>query len=432
MASRPQSFLVGRKRLLMKTPELFRSLKSRNYRLFFIGQGVSLIGTWMHQIAMGWLVYQLTGSALALGTVLFCGQAPSLFLSPFVGVFIDRWDRARVFKICQWVEMVQAFVLAGLALSGMIAVWHIMALSLVSGLAISFDMVARQALMIRLVEKKQDLSNAIALSSAMFNLSRLIGPALGGMILAATSAGVCFLINGISFVAVILSLFLMRLPKQKKITADSNVWGGLQEGLRYVWNEPALRNILALVSIGSLTSSVHVVLLPVIAQKVLGGGPQELGWLGAAIGIGALGAALLLASRKTVNGVETWIGAGSVIFGVMLAAIAFSQSLATMLGLFLVFGFGMVAHFAASNTMIQSVVTEDKRGRVMSFFSMSLIGMTPIGSLIFGAINDHYGPQSALAVGSFFAIVAGTAFLLWLPRLRGRLRAVVDGFDVVT
>lgn len=432
MASRPQSFLVGRKRLLMKTPELFRSLKSRNYRLFFIGQGVSLIGTWMHQIAMGWLVYQLTGSALALGTVLFCGQAPSLFLSPFVGVFIDRWDRARVFKICQWVEMVQAFVLAGLALSGMIAVWHIMALSLVSGLAISFDMVARQALMIRLVEKKQDLSNAIALSSAMFNLSRLIGPALGGMILAATSAGVCFLINGISFVAVILSLFLMRLPKQKKITADSNVWGGLQEGLRYVWNEPALRNILALVSIGSLTSSVHVVLLPVIAQKVLGGGPQELGWLGAAIGIGALGAALLLASRKTVNGVETWIGAGSVIFGVMLAAIAFSQSLATMLGLFLVFGFGMVAHFAASNTMIQSVVTEDKRGRVMSFFSMSLIGMTPIGSLIFGAINDHYGPQSALAVGSFFAIVAGTAFLLWLPRLRGRLRAVIDGFDVVT
>lgn len=415
----------------MKKLDLFRSFSSRNFRLFFFGQGLSLVGMWMHQVAMGWLVYELTGSSFALGMVLFFGQIPSLVLSPFVGAMIDRWDRARVFAVCQKLEMLEASVLAALALTGVIEVWHIMALSLFVGVVVAFDMASRQALTVRFVDRKQDLSNAIALTAAMFNGSRLIGPALGGLVLAATSAGVCFLINALSFIAVIWAIAKMDLPPDTAPRSKESVLKDIKGGLLYVWRETALRNILLLLSLGSVTSSAHAVLMPVLATQALGGGARELGWLGGAVGVGASAAALFLASRRTVKGVEMWIGGGACILGVMLALVGQSQNLALTLVLFALFGFGMVAHFASGNTIIQSVVQEDKRGRVMALYTMALIGMTPLGSLLFGYLNDHYGHALTLAVSGFTALVAGIAFLLWLPRLRGRLRQTIEGYDIV-
>jgi MFS family permease len=327
--------------------------------------------------------------------------------------------------------MVESFLLAGLALTGVVQVWHIIVLSFLVGMVVPFDMAARHALTVRLVDRKQDLSNAIALSAAMFNGSRLIGPALGGLVLAATSAGMCFLINAFSFAAVIWAIALMRLAPEKKSAPKDGVLEDIKGGLRYVWREKALRYTLILLSLGSLTSSVHAVLLPVLAKQALGGGAQELGWLGGAVGVGAFSGAVFLASRRTVEGVETWIGLGPCILGMMLLLIGQSSWLPVTLAGFVIFGFGMVTHFAAGNTILQTVVQEDKRGRIMAFYTMALIGMTPLGSLLFGYMNDHYGYMLTLSFSGVCALVGGAAFLLWLPRLRGHLRKSVEGYDIV-
>jgi MFS family permease len=404
---------------------MVRALRHRNYRLFFSGQTVSLVGTWMTRIAMSWLVYRLTGSALLLGLVGFAGQIPSFLLAPFAGVLVDRWNRHRLLVVTQVLAMLQSAALAGLTLAGVINIWHVLLLSLFQGVINAFDMPARQAFVVEMVERREDLSNAIALNSSMVNAARLVGPSVGGVIIAAVGEGWCFALDAVSYLAVIASLLLMRIVvRPRTAPKGARVLPELREGWRYVSGSPPIRSILLLLALVSLVGMPYTVLMPVFASTVLHGGPHTLGFLMAATGVGALLGALFLASRRSVVGLGKVIPMMSALFGAGLIAFSLSRWLPLSLLILPFTGIGFMVQMAASNTLLQTLVEDDKRGRVMSFYTMAIMGVTPFGSLLAGTLAHRIGAPHTLLFGGAGCIVAALWFASLLPGLRERVRPI--------
>ena len=403
---------------------LLRSLSHRNYRLYFVGQGISLIGTWMQQIAMSWLVYQMTGSSFKLSLVLFAGQIPALFLSPIAGVLVDRWNRHRVLVVTQTLAMTQALLLALLTGTGRIEVWQLILLSLFLGMVNTFDMTTRQAFLSEMVTSRADLGNAIALNSSMVNGARLVGPTLAGILLVRTSSAVCFLVNGLSYLAVLLALLAMRLQGKPRERSTTELWQGLREGFVYVSGFAPIRTLLLLLGLASLTGMSYSVLLPELTVQRLGGDARTLAFLTAASGLGALTGALLLASRPSVVGLGRWILLALTLLGLGLLAFAWVADFKPALAVLFTIGFSMMVEMAGSNTLLQTIVAEDKRGRVMSFYTMAFLGMAPLGSLMTGALAAWLGPRITLHINGFLCLCGAVLFAISLPRLRTLVRPI--------
>jgi MFS family permease len=397
---------------------IFRSLQYRNYRLFFSGQSVSLIGTWMQRIAMPWLVYHMTGSALLLGIVSFAGQIPSFLLSPLAGVLTDRLSRYRVLLVSQILSMIQAFVLAALSLSGAIQIWQIVLLSIILGCINAFDVPSRHSFVIDMLEKKEDLGNAIALNSLMFNGARLIGPSIAGLILASAGEGVCFLLNAISFIFVVASLLMMKLKNREIKRSDSIMIKDLREGLNYTFGFPPIKHLILLLGTVSLMGMSYSVLMPVFVKEILHGGSHTYGFLMGAAGFGALMGALFLASRKTVIMLGRIVPAAALLFGTGLIILSFSTNFILSLFLMVFIGLGMMMQAASSNTILQTITDDNMRGRVMSFYTMAVMGTAPFGSLFAGAMAKVIGTPWTMFAGGAATIVGGLFFLRKLPELK--------------
>ena len=402
----------------------WRALRHRNFRLFFGGQTISLVGTWMTRVATGWLVYRLTGSALLLGTVSFAGQIPTFLLAPFAGVWVDRLDRRQVLVWTQALSMVQSLTLAALTLSGHITIPRLLALSVMQGCINAFDMPGRQSFMVKMVDDRRDLQNAIAINSSMVNMARLIGPSLAGMLIAVSSEGWCFLVDGISYIAVIASLLAMRLHAPVVKRAAASALSELKTGWTYVTGFLPIRTILLLFAVISLMGMPFVVLMPIFAARVLHGGPHTLGFLTGSMGLGALISALSLAARKHVRGLVRIIPVSAGVFGLGLIGFGLSHSFWLSMLMLMVAGMGMMQGMAASNTVIQTLVSDDKRGRVMSYYTMAFMGMAPFGSLLAGTMADAIGaPMTVIANGS--VVLLGAAwFATRLPAVRRELRPI--------
>ena len=408
---------------------IFRALKYRNFRLFFIGQTISLTGTWMQAIAMSWLVYRMTNSPLLLGVVGFSSQIPSFIFGPFAGIMADRFDRRRLLVITQTLSMIQAFILAALTLSGTIAVWHIIVLGAFLGCI--NDIPARQSFIVEMVEKKENLGNAIALNSLMFNAARLVGPSMAGLLIALVGEGTCFLINAISFIAVIISLLAMKISAREIKRVHPHMVKELKEGFAYTFGFPPIKFIILLLAVISLMGTSYAVLMPVFAKDVLKGGPGTLGLLMAGGGIGALAATLYLASRKSIVGLSSLIPVSSVIFSAGLIIFSFSRSTVVSMLLLAIAGFGFMTHMAASNTILQTIVDDDKRGRVMSFYSMAFMGMTPIGSLLAGVLASRIGAANTLILGGVCCILASIAFASKIPLLTKLIHPIYRKIGII-
>lgn len=380
---------------------------------------------------MPWLVYHMTGSALLLGVVGFAGQIPTLILSPVAGVLTDRWSRYRVLLITQIVSLVQAAVLAVLCLTGVIQIWEIIVLSVILGCTNAFDVPARHSFVIDMVENKEDLGNAIALNSLMFNGARLIGPSIAGVMLATTSEGVCFLLNAISYIFVIISLMMMRLHIAQTHKKEERILKELSEGLRYTFGFAPIKHLLILLSISSLMGMSYSVLMPVFAKEVLHGGSHTYGFLMGAAGFGALLGALFLASRKSVLKLGRIVPASAILFGSALLGLSFSRLFPVSLVLMIFIGLGMMMQAAASNTILQTITDDDKRGRVMGFYSMSIMGTAPFGSLIAGGLAKLIGTPWTIFGGGFVTIIGALFFLRKLPELRTLVRPVYIRMGII-
>ena len=407
--------------------ETFRALRHRNYRLFYFGHGMSLIGTWMQRTATVWLVYRLTQSPEVLGNVDFSGQIAGVVLIPLAGVFLDRWNRYRVILWTQVLSMIQALALAALVFSGTITVWHIVVLNMLLGIINSFDMPARQAFVSQIVEDKADLPNAIALNSALFNGARIIGPSVAGLAIAVFGEGLCYLFNGLSYIAILGALLAIKLTKPQTLASDSeNILEGLKEGFVYTYKSLPIRMVLLLLVLVSLVGFPVLPLMPLFAGEVLRGGSETLGWLMAAFGLGALIGTIFLASRKSIIGIEKVIAVNSIIFAVGLIGFSLSTILWLSLALALVMGFGMIAQLASTNTIVQTLVDEDKRGRVMSLYVLSYGGVAPIGSLLAGHMAGLIGTTTAFIIGGVL-VLAGAGIFAWhLPTWRSAAQAALE------
>jgi MFS family permease len=403
---------------------MVRALAHRNYRLFFAGQGVSLVGTWVTRVATGWLVYRLTGSAAMLGVVGFAGQVPTFALAPFAGVWVDRWSRYRVLVVTQVLSMLQSLALAWLALAGTIDILHVVLLGALQGVINAFDVPARQAFVVEMVEDRADLANAIALNSSMVNGARLVGPSVAGLMIAVSNEGWCFLVDGISYAAVIASLLMMRLPAAVRPASHPKTFDALREGFSYAFGFAPIRAVLLLLALVSLMGMPYTVLMPVMAAEVLHGGPHTLGFLMGATGVGALVGAVYLASRRTVVGLGRVIPAAAALFGAGLIAFSLSRAVPLSLALMVVTGIGFMAHLASCNTIIQTIVREDMRGRVMAFYTMAFMGTAPFGSLLAGALAERIGAPRTILLGGCACIAGAAAFSRSLPRLRALVRPI--------
>jgi MFS family permease len=405
----------------------FRALQHRNFRLFIGGQIVSLSGSWMQQVALGWLVYRLTRSPFLLGLVGFAGHFPAVFVAPMAGVWADRWSRHRMVIVTQTLGMLQALVLAALVLSDQVVIWHILVLAAALGLVTGMDIPARQSFLIEMVAGKRDLANAIALNSSSFNLARLAGPSLAGLLIVLVGEGMVFLINGLSYFAVLLALLAMRLdPRPPKAGPVPPFWRHFAEGVRYAFGFAPIRAILLLMGLVSLAGFPFVVLLPVFATDLLRGGPHTLGFLVAAQGAGALAGALYLAARRTLQGLGSLIVRAVTLFGLGLMAFALARHVGLALGLLFLAGFGMMVQLASCNTILQTVLEDGKRGRVMSLYSMSFLGMMPLGSLLFGALAGRFGATATVAVGGLVCCFGAAAFSSQLPHIDDRCQVSED------
>jgi Bacterial protein of unknown function (DUF894). len=410
---------------------VFRSLKYRNYRLFFSGQSISLIGTWMQRIAMPWLVYHMTGSALLLGVVGFAGQIPTFLLAPVAGVLTDRWSRYRVLLVTQIISLIQAAILAWLCLAGLIQIWQIVVLSVILGCVNAFDVPARHSFVIDMVEKKEDLGNGIALNSLMFNGARLIGPSIAGVLLAATGEGFCFLLNAISYIFVIISLLMMKLHIREIKKTEAHILKELSEGFRYTFGFAPIKHLLILLSISSLMGMSYSVLMPVFAKEVLHGGSHTYGFLMGAAGFGALLGALFLASRESVLKLGRIVPASAILFGAGLVGLSFSRVFPISIVLMIFIGLGMMMQTAASNTILQTITDDDKRGRVMSFYTMAIMGTAPFGSLMAGGLAKVIGTPETIFTGGLACIIGALFFLRKLPRLRTVVRPIYVKMGII-
>jgi len=411
---------------------ILRALHHKNYRLFFGGQSISLIGTWMQQIAMSWLVYRLTGSALLLGVVSFSSQIPVFLLASIAGVYVDRWNRHRMLVATQTLSMIQALALAFLTIYGAIQVWQIIALSIAIGVINAFDMPTRQSFIVQIVDQAEDLGNAIALNSFMFNGARLIGPAVAGILIGFLGEGVCFLINGLSYVGIIIALLAIKVPKRKKAEHRSRLWQDLKEGYSYAFGFAPTRYILLQLGLMSFMGMAYSVLMPIFAKDILHGGPQTLGFLMAASGIGALTGSVYLASRQSILGLGRLIAFASFIFGVGIIAFSLSKILIVSLSMMFVTGFGMIVQIASSNTILQSIVEEDKRGRLMSIYTTAIIGMAPIGNLFAGALASRIGAPETLILSGLSCIIGSLFFVMKLPHIRKKVRPIYVKMGIIS
>jgi MFS family permease len=409
----------------------WRALRHRNFRLFFSGQSISLIGTWMTRLATSWLVYRLTGSAFLLGVVGFAGQIPTFLLAPFAGVWIDRLKRRNVLLFTQILAMLQSLALAVLTLTHHINIHEIIWLSAFQGAINAFDMPGRQTFLVEMVEDKRDLGNAIAMNSSMVNLARLVGPSLAGAVIAISGEGYCFLIDGLSYLAVIASLLAMRLkPAIIKRTADS-VITQLKEGWSYVSSFVPIRTILLLFALVSLMGWPFTVLMPIFAGTILRGGPHTLGFLMGAVGIGALISAISLAVRRTVLGLGKMIPISTAAFGLGLIVFGTSRVLWLSLLMMFVCGFGMMQQMAASNTIIQTIVEESKRGRVMSFYTVAFVGMAPFGSLLAGGLAHAIGAPRTVMLSGACCLAGAAWFATQLRDIRKYLRPIYSSLGIL-
>lgn len=417
---------------ITENKSLFPALRSRNYRLFFAGQGVSLIGTWMTQIATVWLVYHLTQSAFMLGIVGFTGQIPSFVLAPFGGAFVDRFPCYRILIGTQILAMVQSLALAALALSGVIEIWHVLALSLFQGIINAVDAPARQVFVFELVEQREDLANAIAINSTMFNGARLIGPALGGLLIARVGEAYCFLIDGLSYIAVIVALLAMRFVPKEITASAGNHFQKIVEGFTYAFSSPPIRSILLLSGLVSLMGMQYAVLVPVFADKILKGDAQTLGFLMAASGVGAIFGGIYLATRQSVVGLGKFIVASPSILGVGLLIFALSRFLPLSLFAMLLIGLGTILQISAGNIILQTIVDDDKRGRVMSLYTMSFLGMTPFGNLLGGTLGDRIGVTDTLIIAGIVCILGSIYFSRQLPALKKIVYKIYERKGIIT
>ena len=403
---------------------MFSSLHSRNYRLYFTGQGISLIGTWMQNVAMSWLVYRLTGSVFLLGFIGFTSQIPTFVLAPFTGVLTDRYNRLNILKLAQLFYMLQALAIAFLVLFNLIQVWHIIALSLFFGIITAFDAPARQSLVVDLIDKPEDLGNAIALNSAIFNGARLVGPAIAGIAIAAVGESICFLVNAVSFVAVIIALMKITLPVKKTGIVPTNFRRSFTEGLHYTFQSMPIRTLIILLAILSLFGFPYMVLLPAYAKVILHGNADTLGYLMSGMGAGALLGALIMAARKTVLGLGRIIAYNIGLLGLSVILASFSDKLHFSLIVFFFGGLAMILSLAAINTMLQTIAEEDKRGRVMSFYAMALMGTLPFGNLLSGTIASVIGIPHTFFILGTITVCAAIWFRLNLPSLRKHVRPI--------
>jgi MFS family permease len=378
----------------------------------------------MQRIAMPWLVYHLTGSAFLLGLVSFAGQIPTFLLAPVAGVVTDKYSKYRVLLATQILSLIQALILAVLALTGVIQIWHIVLLSIVLGCINAFDVPSRHSFVIEMVEKKEDLGNAIALNSMMFNGARLIGPSIAGIMLATTGEGICFLINAISYIFVVVSLLLMHVQKKEEKQKAGNLLNDMKEGFNYTFGFPPIKHILILLAVGSLMGSSYQVLMPVFAKEVLHGGSGTFGFLMGAAGSGALVGALYLASRESLIKLGRIIPAATGLFGAGLVALSFSRYFPVSLLLMVIIGVGMMLHTASSNTIIQTITDDDKRGRVMSFYTIAIMGTAPFGSLLAGSLAKIIGTPYTILIGGISCIIGAFFFYRKLPELKRIVRPV--------
>jgi MFS family permease len=402
--------------------DTFRSLRHPNYRLFFGGQSISLVGTWIQRIAMPWLVYDMTKSVMLLGLVGFLGQIPTFLLAPYAGVLTDRWNKYHILLVTQVLSMIQACILSVLIFSGSIEVWSILVLSAFLGCVNAFDAPARQAFLIEMVEDKDDLGNAIALNSSMFNGARLVGPSIAGVMIALTGEGVCFLINALSYIFVLGSLFLMKVkPKENKYENKSFI-KEFREGLSYTFGFLPIKYIIMLLSLVSLMGMPYTVLMPVFAKEILHGGPHTFGFLMGASGLGALACALLLASRKKTTGLERLIPLAAGFFGMGLVLFSFSRSFILSLIFMALVGYSQIMQTASSNTLLQTVVADSMRGRVMSFYAMGFMGTAPFGSLLAGWLAKVIGAPYTILFGGLSCIAGAIVFTKKLPAITSAIR----------
>jgi MFS family permease len=408
----------------MRLPVTLRALGYRNFQLFFGGQLISLVGTWMQSVAQAWLVYRLTGSSVLLGAVGFAGQIPVFLLSAVGGIVADRYSRRHIVIATQTASMLLAFVLAALTLSGSVRIWHIFVLSALLGTANSFDIPARQSFIVEMVGKR-DLMNAIALNSSMFNASRVVGPAIAGLLVAGIGEGWCFFVNGVSFLAVIAGLLLMDVKRREAVNQPASPISRVVEGFRFVIRNPPVHAILILLGIVSVTGMPYTVLMPIFADRILHGGARALGGLSAVAGVGALAGALLLASRKDLKGLGRWVAVSALGFGASLAAFAASRQLWLSGAILVPTGFFIMIEMGSSNTLIQSMVPDRLRGRVMSVYSMMFMGMAPIGSLIAGAAAARFGAPATVAAAGAVCMAAAAVFWMRLPKIRTGVRNLI-------
>lgn len=409
---------------------IFRSLRHRNYRIFFGGQSISLIGTWIQQIALPWLVYRLSGSAFLLGTVSFAGQIPGFLLAPIAGVISDRWNRYHILLITQSFSMIQAFILAALCFSGTITVSHIVILSAFMGCINAFDIPVRQAFVVEMVDN-EDLGNAIALNSSIFNGARLLGPSIAGILVASAGEGVCFLINGISYLFVLGSLFFMKIKSKPKVTRNPHIFSALKEGFSYTFGFAPLKAIILLLALISLMGMPYAVLMPVVAKEILHGDSHTFGFLMGAAGIGALSGAFYLASRKSVLGLEKIIPVSAAVFGIGLISFSLSRVFELSLVILIFTGLGMMLQMASSNTIIQTIVDEDKRGRVISIYALSFMGTAPFGSFLAGSMASLLGAPKTLLFSGLLCIAGAIVFARRLPALQRLIHPIYVRLGII-
>lgn len=403
---------------------MFRALRHRNFQLFFGGQIISLVGTWMQTVAEAWLLYRLTGSSVLLGVLGFVGQIPIFLLSPLAGLAADRWPRQRVVIATQASSMLLAFTLAALTLTGRIHVWEIIALATLLGTVNAFDVPARQSFLIEMVGR-DDLLNAIALNSSMFNGARVAGPAIAGILVALVGEGWCFLLNGVSYLAVIAGLFMMRIEKSQAVHDGAAPLDKLREGFRFARRTKPIRTLLALLGVVSFMALPFSVLMPIFAVRILHGGASAYGTLMGAVGVGAMFGALAIAMRAQLRGLGNVVAYSATGLGVSLVLFSASHWYWISFAMLVACGFTMMMQFTSTNTLIQAMVPDQLRGRVMSLYSMMFLGMSPLGSLLAGALADHIGAPLTVAIGGLASCLGGMVFARKWPGMRGPARELI-------
>jgi MFS family permease len=401
-----------------------RAFRHRNYQLFFAGQLISLCGTWMQSVAESWLVFRLTGSSALLGVAAFASQVPVLLLAPAGGIVADRGNRHRVLVVTQTVSMLLPLTLAALTFSGRVRVWQVFVLAACLGVVNAFDIPARQAFVMDMVGRA-DLVNAIALNSSMVNGARVIGPSIAGLLVASFGEGWCFLINGVSYVAVIAGLLMMRVTPAAARASTSSAWRDVIEGFQFVARTGPVRALLLLLGVVSFAGMPYAVLMPVFAEDILHGGAKGLGLLMGCSGAGALIGALSLATRRSVRGLGRWVVAATAAFGIALVLFSLSRRFWLSAGLLIPAGGAMMVQMASSNTLIQSMVPDALRGRVMAVYSMMFMGMAPFGALWAGAVAERIGAPVTVAIGGAVCVVAAGVFAARLPALRPVARQLI-------